>query len=131
MSRVAIAGRSAIITSAYTAEELEMVERFAPEKLRLRDTENKTELFRIGFDKNNEDFSQYGITFGQANEDGYAYTALLFPQNVDEKSRATIFLEDHAKTLASLNLVEAQIAQAMEDIATMKNAVASTITTVQ
>lgn len=103
--RVQIVGNAFVVTSKLPFEIIKKLEKYASNTLCLkeRDHDEEKEYFRIATGKVSS-ISKYGITFNEANKDGFAIATALFPEKISNKKR---FIKDEfGKTLYMLQDVE-------------------------
>lgn len=84
--RIKIAGNAMVLTSTLKFATIQKMEKYNNNALCLVEIngEEEKEVFRISTGKFSG-ISKYGMTFAEANKDGYAVATILFPENVTDK----------------------------------------------
>ena len=103
--RIRIIGNALVLTSKLKFETIQKMEKYNRNALCLIEVKNdeETEIFRIGTGKVSA-ISKYGITFMEADKDGFATATVLFPEGVADKRE---FIQDNfATALFMLNDLE-------------------------
>jgi hypothetical protein len=96
-----------MITSTLKYDVIKALEKYDDAMLCLKEysKDEEKEIFRIGTGKT-ASINKMGITFAEANKEGYATATMLFPENVKDKK---LFIKDnYGKTLLLLNDLENQ-----------------------
>ena len=110
-ARVRILGNAFVITSKLKFENIKKMEKLSNETLCLVEIEKDetiNEVFRISTGKV-ASISSYGITYNEANTEGYAIATSTFPADVTDKKA---FIKDNlAKVMLMLDELEAHIAE--------------------
>lgn len=110
-ARVRILGNAFVITSKLKFENIKKMEKLSNETLCLVEIEKDdtiNEVFRISTGKV-ASISPYGITYNEANTEGYAIATSTFPADVTDKKA---FIKDNlAKVMLMLDELEAHIAE--------------------
>lgn len=107
MSKVKIVGNAVVITSDLKREEIERVKKYTKDGLKLKD-EKGNDVFTIALGENSS-ISQFGITYGEQNAEGYAQATLLLDESIEPDKRMDTVLDTHAITLTQLNTLETYI----------------------
>ena len=114
MANITIAGRTATIVSAYTLEELEKVERYRPDALRLKDEDGET-TFAIGTSCNGS-VGTYGISFAEETFGNAKACVTVAPACTCYEKPEDFVVDQIGTAIISLNKVEAQIPDALDEI---------------
>ena len=125
MAKVTIAGNSYVITSSVSMADLETVKKYRPSVLTLTDEDTKESYFKVGV--GSISISEYGISFGGvSNDDEKLATATLsIPSDVEDAKEYV--LDKAGLAIASLNKVEAGIAEALTEIRAERDAISANI----
>lgn len=127
---IKIAGSACVIESAYSLDNIKMLEKYRPKILGLYEEEagKKEEVFRVGTTpKGTGTINVYGAAFGpQASKDGKATITVMIPDGT-ENTKAWA-AEHIGVAILNLNKVEKQFANALTEIEEEKKAVSDTIT---
>ena len=94
--RIKIAGNALVLTSKLKFATIQKMEKYNPDALCLVEVKNdeENEIFRIGTGKSSS-IGKYGITFMEANKEGFATATILFPENVSDKKE---YIKDNFAT---------------------------------
>ena len=86
VKRIKIAGNAVVLTSKLKFATIQKMEKYNPNALCLTETkkDEEVEIFRIATGKTSS-IGKYGITFMEANKDGYAIATILLPENTTDK----------------------------------------------
>lgn len=107
--RIKIVGSAVILTSKIKYADLQKMEKYSNGSLALvvcTKDEEYTEVFRVSTGKISN-ISRYGITFAEANKNGYAMATVLLPEGITDK-RA--YIKDNlGDAIFKLDELEAQI----------------------
>lgn len=110
-ARVRILGNAFVITSKLKFENIKKMEKLSNETLCLVEIEKDdtiNEVFRISTGKV-ASISPYGITYNEANTEGYAIATSTFPADVTDKKA---FIKDNlAKVMLMLDELEMHVAE--------------------
>ena len=110
-ARVRILGNAFVITSKLKFENIKKMEKLSNETLCLVEIEKNdtiNEVFRISTGKV-ASISPYGITYNEANTEGYAIATSTFPADVTDKKA---FIKDNlAKVMLMLDELEMHVAE--------------------
>lgn len=124
--RIKIAGNAVVITSTLKLEVIKKMEKYNPDALCLVEVKDneENEIFRIATGKTST-ISKFGITFMEANAEGFATATVMLPEGTTDKkayikdnfATALFMLKDleDAVTTACAQL-EAAYAKLDEDI---------------
>lgn len=84
--RVKIAGNAVVLTSKLKFATIQKMEKYNNNALCLVEIkgDEEIEIFRIATGKTSA-ISKYGVTFMEANKDGFAVATVLLPENVADK----------------------------------------------
>lgn len=130
MAKIKILGAAFTIVSEVTMETLEKLQKFAPNELQLLD-KDKNPVFAVSTRKvGRPSASTCGITFTEANPNGFAQATLNFPENVKVADRTQYILDEFGNAMTSLNALEANILASAETLATRMAAIEQNITVV-
>lgn len=114
--RVRIMGGAFVITSKLKFEDIKRVEKLSNKSLCLVEVEDEdciTEVFRIATGAV-ASFSKYGITYNEANTDGYAIATATFPADVKDKKE---FVKEYlAEAILMLDELEEHVANDLEKL---------------
>ena len=125
MAKVTIAGSSYVITSTVSMADLETVRKYRPSALALTDPETKETLFKVGIGSSS--VNDYGISFGGvSNDDAKLATATLSIPSDAENAKEYV-LDKAGLALVSLEKIEAEIAEVLDEIRTERNSIAESI----
>ena len=118
MAKLTIMGDMIQLKSDLTREEVERVEAFAPEALKLVDNDGN-EVF--GVSVGNASFSKYGVCFCSTDADGKLFMSMDNPvlDHADQEEERKAVIKYFAPMLSKLEAVEANVAgarAALEDI---------------
>lgn len=127
MAKLNVMGDTIQITSDVTREEMERVERYAPEVLKLFDDEGN-EIFGVGI--GNASFSKYGVCFCSETTEGKLFMTTNNPvldhSDADKERKAIV--RHFAPVLSKLQAVEANVSSAMEALDEVEAEVEEAIT---
>ena len=127
MAKVTIMGDAIQLKTSLTRKEIERVKAFAPEALKLFDTEGN-EVFSI--DISHANFSKYGICFCSEDAEGKMFITMDNPvldHSDVEKEREEV-IRRFAPALNKLETVEANVEAAKESLEQMEAAVTDSVT---
>lgn len=114
MANIKIAGRAATIVSIFTTEQLELVRKYRPDALVLKDEDGNV-TFKVTT-ACEESISQYGVAFA-ADTFGDGKACLTVVDNCGYYDKPEEFVIDaFGKALLNLNKVERQIPDALDEI---------------
>ena len=109
-----ILGAAAVLVSGVKLEDWKLVEKYAPEALKMVD-ENGEPVFRVMTDKGPGSVNRYGVVWGSyVTEEGYATVTLLLDENVEDRKEAV--MDVVGSGLLNLNGIEERMAEIMEEI---------------
>jgi hypothetical protein len=126
MAKVTIMGDAVQIKSALTKSEFDRVKAFAPEALKLFDTEGN-EVF--GISMGNANYSKYGICFCAEDAEGKIFMTMNNPvidHNDAEKERTEI-IKYFAPAISKLEAVEANVTAAKDSLEKMEASVTESV----
>ena len=126
MAKITIAGNSYVITSTVSMVDLETVMKHRPSALALTDPETKETLFKVGIGSNS--INDYGISFGGVSNDDKKLATVTLSIPPDVENAKEYVLDKAGLAIASLNKIEAGIADILEEIQTERDAMAENIT---
>ena len=126
MAKVNVLGDVMQIKSDLTAAELERIEAFAPEMLKLKDEEGN-EVF--GISRGNAFYSKYGICFCSEDAEGKLFMSTDNPirEHTDAEKEKEAIVKELAPILNKLKAVEAQIKNASEVLAAIETDVRESV----
>lgn len=112
---IKIAGNAMVLTSKLKFETIQKMEKYNPNALCLVEVKNdeENEVFRIGTGKLSG-INKFGITFAEADKDGFATATVLFPQNVTDKK--TYIKDNFATALFMLKDLEDAVKTACAEL---------------
>lgn len=122
-SRIAV--DKLIVTSAYTLDEIKMIEKYKPEALKLVD-EDKNLVFKYGVAKFEGSISDNGIMFDKVDGDGKA--AIVYDIPADADKRVDYVVDNLGVAIERIKEVEADLDDIIKDIKDAKDAVKQSIT---
>lgn len=109
--RVKVVGGAFVITSKLKFDSIKKMEKLSNESLCLIEIdkdEEVNEIFRIGTGRVSS-IGTFGVTYNEANKDGYAIATATFPADVTDKKA---FIKDNlAKALLMLDELEEHVAE--------------------
>ena len=125
MAKVTIAGNSFVITSTVSMADMETVKKYRPSALAITDPETKETTFKVGIGSNS--VSDYGVSFGGVSngDEKLATATLSIPSDVEDAKEYV--LDKAGLAIASLNKVEAGIAEALTEIRAERDAISANI----
>lgn len=113
--RIKIVGNALVLTSKLKFTTIQKMEKYNRDALCLIEVkgDEENEIFRIGTGKTSS-IGKYGITFMEANKEGYATATILFPENTQNKKE---FIKDNfATALFMLNDLEDAVITACAEL---------------
>ena len=116
MNKVKVLNNSITVTSAMTKEDLEYLQKYAPNNLVLTEEEKDgsvSEIFRVAFGKH-ESINAFGISFATTTDKGYATITALMPNDLSDKKE--YILDNYGPVFAKLEQVEKQALKALPGI---------------
>ena len=131
MATLKIMGDALQIKSELTGEQIERVKTFAPEALKLFDTEDN-EVFGVEYPAD-ASYSKYGICFCNTDSDGKVFMTTNNPvrDHDDPEKEKEEVVKRFALILNHLNMVEANVAEARAALEQMESAVTNSVTFVE
>lgn len=126
MAIIKVAGNVYVIESSFTKSELETVNKYRPNLLRLFD-EEKRPIFAVAYG-NCAEVSAFGIQFNDETRGENPVACLTMPLPKGAGAAKDIVLEAVGVAILRLNEVEENIAVALEEIKAEKAAIAESIT---
>lgn len=133
MAKITIAGDSYVVTSSAQLETIKMLEKYRPKALSLFETDEngkKAEVFRVASTDGEGSISKFGAAFGSATHDAEKLATITgaIPHGVEN---AVDYVADRiGVAIIMLNKVEAQFADATQEVEAEKNAVRENIVVV-
>ena len=127
MSKVAIVGNAAVITSEVSFKELQMIEKYRPEALCLKDDKGQ-DYFCIGTTSlpgDNGSINKYGASFAKSGEDKATVTIIKDDGIPNLKNW---IVEELGGSLQNLGEVEASLADIAKEITEAREALMNSIT---
>ena len=124
---VKVVGSACVVESAYTLEQLKLLEKYRPNALALFEGEGakKDMVFKIGTTKGQGSVNACGVSFGETLSNGKASVTLMIPEGTENpKAWAE---ERIGVSILRLQQVEAGIEDAVADVAAEQAAVAAAI----
>ena len=124
---ITVAGQAVVITSSMTLDDIKTIGKYRPEKLQLKDAENKEVTFVISVSKGRGSINKYGAEFDSTtyNRDGKAVITLDMP--VVNGSVEESVAEYVGAAILNLNKLEAQLPAVINEITTEKAAIMANI----
>ena len=124
---ITVAGQAVVITSSMTLDDIKTIGKYRPEKLQLKDAENKEVIFVISVSKGKGSINKYGAEFDSTtyNRDGKAVITLDMP--VVNGSVEESVAEYVGSAILNLNKLEAQLPAVINEITTEKAAILANI----
>lgn len=116
-----------LVTSSASFENIEMLEKFRPKALGLFDEDN-IEIFRVATTVGNGSINCYGAEFGGHTQDDEKFATIVLDIPKGTKEPEKYAEEVVGASIISLNKVEAQFAEALEDIERERATVRENIT---
>lgn len=110
MAKLKVLGDSVMITIDLTAEDYEKVKNYAPEALKVLDTE-KNEVF--GISMGDAHWSKYGVAFCNTDADGKLFMTMNNPvgDHSDPVAEKKAIKEKYAQTIYFLETIEKNFAE--------------------
>ena len=131
MNKVKVLNNSITVTSAMTKEDLEYLQKYAPNNLVLTEEEKDgsvNEIFRVAFGKH-ESINTFGISFATTTDKGYATITALMPNDLSDKKE--YILDNYGPVFAKLEQVEKQALKALPGIKKTREAMKENIEIVE
>jgi len=125
MANVTIAGNSYVIASDVAMADLETVKKYRPSALTLVDEETKEPFFKVGIGSNS--LSDHGISFGGISNCEKKVATATLPIPADAEDAKEYVLDKAGLAIVNLNKVEKNIAAALADVKTEREAIAESI----
>lgn len=127
MAQIQIIGNAVVVTSLLSVAQIEKLELFKPETLKL--VEKDVEIFGVTFDnkKGTGHFSKWGIVFTGENGEGLAQTTLLIP-NMPNAEKVEYVQNHFGYGLLALNKIETIIMEAYANLVIEFNTMSRSIT---
>ena len=124
---ITVAGQAVVITSSMTLDDIKTIGKYRPEKLQLKDAENKEVIFVISVSKGKGSINKYGAEFDSTtyNRDGKAVITLDMPAvngSVEESVAEYV-----GAAILNLNKLEAQLPAVINEIVAEKAAIKASI----
>lgn len=124
---ITVAGQAVVITSSMTLDNIKTIGKYRPEKLQLKDAENKEVIFVISVSKGKGSINKYGAEFDSTtyNRDGKAVITLDMPAvngSVEESVAEYV-----GAAILNLNKLEAQLPAVINEITAEKAAILANI----
>lgn len=123
---VQIVGNAVVFTSKLKLDAIKKLEKYNRKALSLfeMDGEEKVENFRLA-SGNAHNVSKYGITFGEANADGFATATIVVPTGIADKKQYV--LDTYGETISNLKDLEVAIEQELLDVEAKHNEILNDI----
>lgn len=125
MAQIKVAGNIYVVESKFTKKELETVQKYRPNLLKLFD-EDKRPVFAVGFGDRAE-IGALGVQFNEVTRGEKPVACLTMPLPKGEGTAKDLVVEAVGVAILHLNEVEENIAVALEEIKAEKEAVAETV----
>jgi hypothetical protein len=112
---IRIVGNAIVLTSNLKLDTIKKMEKYNNNALCLVevDKDEEREIFRIATGATCS-ISKYGITFAEANKDGYATATVLFPNGITDKK--TFVKDEMGQTIFMLKQLEKIVENACENL---------------
>jgi hypothetical protein len=114
MAKIQILGEAAVLTSAVKKADLELLKKFKPAALQLKDEEGKEVIFAATVGKT-ASITKYGVNFAGEDVEGYAQVTGIIPSDVAPADKATYVKDNFGYALLNLNKLENQILGVLVD----------------
>lgn len=117
--KLSITADAYAITSEIKVSDIQLLSKHNPEALKLKDEENKKDVFAIGYSEGNSNVSKFGITFGGKTRDdnGYATITGILPTSLKSTEAAKEYLADmFGGVIAFLNKLEKSVPEAVKKV---------------
>lgn len=126
MAKIKVMGDVIQLSTELTREELERVKNFAPDALKLFDTEGN-EIFGVGI--GDASYSKYGICFCNETAEGKMFMSTNNPvtDHADPAEEREAIVRYFAPIINKLQAVEANVAAAKETLDSMEAAVQDSV----
>lgn len=126
MAKIKVMGDVIQLSTELTREELERVKNFAPDALKLFDTEGN-EVFGVGI--GDASYSKYGICFCNETAEGKMFMSTNNPvtDHADPTEEREAIVRYFAPIINKLQAVEANVAAAKETLDSMEAAVQDSV----
>lgn len=125
MAKIMIVGDASVIVSALKFEDIQMVEKYRPGKLVLMGGKDNDEpQFAINTGRTGS-VSEYGITFNNKDDAGYAIVTQVIVGNPDD--RKAFIADTIGASIVNLNKLEEEIPAVITEIRAEKEAVLASI----
>ena len=130
MAKITIVGDALVVTSAKTLEAIKTLEKYRPKALRLYETDEdgkKQEAFVVGSTKGNGSINQYGASFNGVTHDDQKLATITMQIPAGTTDAVEYAAEKIGVAIIMLNKVEAQIDEALAEVAAEKATVRENI----
>ena len=116
------------LTSALTKSDIEMVKKYRPEALKIKDAD-KNDLFAVSYCEGHPCISPTGVTFGSKSTDGdFAMIVGDLPEKIPSDQSAGDYIADKVgAALAYINAMESTIPSIVTDIKSERAALIGSI----
>lgn len=122
-AKVYILGAAAVVISSVKLKDWELVEKYAPEALKIVDEEGEP-LFRVATATGTGSMNCYGVVWGtHVTEEGHATVTILLDEEVENKKEAVMDVIGTA--LLDLAEIENALPKVLEEIAGKKKEIES------
>lgn len=128
MAQIKIMGDALQIKSELTAKEIERVEAFAPDALKLFDQDDN-EIFGVTYPAD-ACYSKYGVCFCNTDDEGKIFMTTNNPvvKHGDPEEEKKEVIKRFAPILSKLNMIEANVADAQAALDEMEASVTESVT---
>ncbi len=127
-AKVYMMGAAAVVVSGVKLEDWKLVEKYAPEALRIMD-ENGEPVFRVMTKKGSGSMNQYGVVWGSyLSEEGNATVTMLIDDDVENPKEAVMDVIGSA--LLDLEGIEKALPGIVEEIREKQKQIETQITRV-
>lgn len=125
MAKIIVTGNAVSVVSTLKLDELNLVKKYRPDALALREGEDKKIIFKI-FVTSHGEMDATGISFNAANTDGNAVMNEIF-DNVPDGDIKDVIAEKYGVGILNLRKLEASLPQVIADIKSERTTIINTI----
>lgn len=118
-------GKFALV-SAIKAEDLEVVKKYRPDELKLKDKDGN-DTFAVGYNPGHNSLCKNGVTFGGKTEDGFAMLTGDIPATVKAEDVGEYIADYVGPAVTGLNTIEAKIPTVVSAIKAERGALIDSI----
>lgn len=131
MAKITIAGDAYVVTSAKTLEEIETLEKYRPDALKLfniNEDGRKEVVFAVGSTKGEGAITQYGASFSGVTHDEQKLATITMHLPAGTEDAVEYVAEKVGTAIINLNKVEAALDTALAEVVAEKAKVRENIT---